>query len=94
MVPVAGIFVSFNVNPNANDPTSGPPSGFKTEASTMQTHNVIDSLPENGAYSPLWDVSVYDNRAFSSVSNIATAAAAPTLAASVALVNCPVVAKN
>ncbi len=60
----------------------------------MQTHNVIAALPEDSAYSPLWSVSVYDNTAFASVSDLATARQAPVLDASAGLVNCPAVAKS
>ena len=89
MVPIADITVSFNINPA--DPGGGPPSGFKTEPGTMQTHNVVDALPGDADYSPLWDVDVYDNASFDSVHDLASVQAAPIVAASVALVNCPVV---
>jgi len=86
---LADIFVSFNINPG--DPGGGPASGFMTEAGTDQTHNVVDALPEDPDYSPLWDVDVYDNAYFDSVTNLASAQAASIIATSVALVNCPVV---
>ncbi len=89
MVPIADITVNFNINPA--DPGGGPPSGFKTEPGTMQTHNVVDALPGNADYSPLWDVDVYDNASFDSVHDLASVQAAPIVAMSVALVNCPVV---
>ena len=89
MVPVIPIFVAFNVNPN--QPGGGPGSGFKTEAGRLQTHNVLTALPADGPYSPLWSVGVYDNTAFDSVKDLATATAAPQLGAGVANVNCPVV---
>jgi len=88
-VPAVSIYVAFNVNPAQAG--GGPGSGFMTETGTTQTHNVVAALPANGAYSPLWSVDVYDNAAFASVSNLATAMAAPQLAAGVANVNCPVV---
>jgi hypothetical protein len=88
-VPVADILVTFNINPD--QPGGGPPSGFMTEPGTMQTHNVVDSIPGDPDYSPFWDVDVYDNAAFASVSDLASAQAAPLLATGVALVNCPVV---
>jgi hypothetical protein len=88
-VPLADILVTFNINPD--QPGGGPPSGFMTEPGTMQTHNVVDSLPGDPDYSPFWDVDVYDNAAFDSVSDLASAQAAPVLATGVALVNCPVV---
>src|SRR5262245_4923859 len=36
-VPVTPILVTFNINPD--QPGGGPPSGFKTEPGTSQTHN-------------------------------------------------------
>jgi hypothetical protein len=53
--PLADIFVTFNVNPG--DAGGGPVSGFKTEAGTEQTHNVLTVLPDGAGYSPLWAVS-------------------------------------
>ena len=88
MVPVSPIYVTFNVSPD--QPNGGPPSGFKTVSGSMQTHNVVATLPGDAGYSPLWAVSIYDNAAFGSVSNLATATAAPHVAAG-PLVNCPVV---
>ncbi len=85
-VPVTPIFVTFNVNP----PAGGPPSGFRTEPNTTQTHNVIAAIPGGVGYSPLWSVQVYDNAAFATVHDLAGAQAAPILAANVADVNCPV----
>ena len=88
-VPIAEILVSFNTNPD--QPDGGPASGFKTEPGTDQTHNVIDTLPEDPGYSPLWDVDIYDNNDFESVMNWQTAAMAMVLAQGAAIVNCPVV---
>ncbi len=88
-VPLADILVTFNINPD--QPNGGPPSGFMTEPGTDQTHNVVDTLPSDPGYSPLWDVDVYDNASFNSVHDLASAQAAPILALGVALVNCPVV---
>jgi hypothetical protein len=93
-VPIAPIYVTFNINPGPNSPMGGPPSGFKTEPSSMQTHNVASVLPEDPSYSPLWMVSVYDDAAFSSVSNLTTAAQAAAIDPNAGLVNCPVVAKS
>ena len=93
-VPLSDIFVTFNVNPDPNNPMSGPPSGFETEPGTMQTHNVPETLPEDAAYSPLWKVDVYDHSSFASVANLMTAMAAPLLAPGAAIVNCPIVAKQ
>jgi len=88
-VPLSPIFVSFNVNPGAAG--GGPASGFKTEAGSVQTHNVTGTIPSDPAYSPLWLVNVYDNAAFASVANLTTALAAPSLAPGAAMVNCPIV---
>lgn len=88
-VPVSPIYVTFNINPD--QPGGGPPSGFKTEPNTSQTHNVVATLPANSGYSPLWTVNIYDNANFASVRDLATALAARTLATGAALVNCPVV---
>jgi len=88
-VPISPIFVTFNINPT--DAGGGPGSGFRTETPSAQTHNVIAALPSEAAYSPLWSVNVYDNAAFAQVKDLASARAAPQLAAGVATVNCPVV---
>src|SRR5579859_2966056 len=58
-VPVSPIYVTFNKNPD--EMGGGPSSGFKTEPGSMQTHNVPATLPSDAAYSPLWNVQVYDN---------------------------------
>jgi hypothetical protein len=91
MVPTSDIFVSFNVNPD--QPMGGPPSGFKTEdgTSTGQTHNVPETLPDDAAYSPLWDVQIYDNSDFGSVSDLTSAMSANIMAVDAAIVNCPIV---
>ncbi|MDP1623450.1 MAG: hypothetical protein Q8M08_14045 [Bacteroidales bacterium] len=91
-VPVADILVTFNINPDLTG--GGPPSGFKTEPGTMQTHNVLEFMPEQAGYSPLWDVDVYNNTDFGTVMNWQTASAANIMAMGVALVNCPVVWKQ
>ncbi len=84
MVPVSPIYVMFNNN------ATGPSSGFKTEANSDQTHNVLATLPSATGYSPLWSVQVVDNAAFANVNNLATASAATILGVNAALVNCPV----
>ncbi len=89
--PTSPIFVTFNTNPNDDDPMSGPPSGFVTEDGTMQTHNVVATVPSDDDYSPLWLVSVYDNANFEEVTDLASARDANILAVGVATVNCPVV---
>jgi hypothetical protein len=88
VVPVAPIYVTFNTNPNQM--AGGPSSGFKTEQGSLQTHNVVAALPGKTGYTPLWNVIVYDNSAFSNVKNLVTAGQAP-LFGSAGLVNCPVV---
>ena len=88
-VPVSPIYVTFNVNPD--QPSGGPPSGFRTEDGSAQTHNVLGTVPGNPSYSPLWSVNVYDNADFADVGDLASAQAAHILASGVATVNCPVV---
>jgi hypothetical protein len=88
-VPTSPISVTFNANPD--QPGGGPVSGFRTEPDGRQTHNVASSLPGDLDYSPLWSVSVYDNAAFPTVFNEATALVAPFKARDVATVNCPIV---
>jgi hypothetical protein len=88
-VPVAPIFVTFNVNPDKQG--GGPGSGFVTEPGSAQTHNVVTVLPADTGYSPLWSVDVYDDSAFATVTNLPTAQAAPQLGSGVASVNCPIV---
>jgi len=89
MVPMSDILVSFNINPDMSG--GGPPSGFKTETGSDQTHNVVQTLPTDAGYSPLWDVDVYDNADFGMVHNWMTASEATLIDQGVALVNCPVV---
>ena len=93
-VPVSPIFVTFNKNPDAQDPTSGPSSGFRIDATTGRTHNVTQTVPEDADYSPLWSVAVYDNLGFSSVHDLASVAASNVLARGVANVNCPIVLRS
>jgi hypothetical protein len=88
-VPLATIYVSFNINPNL--PNGGPASGFKTESGTVQTHNVIAVTPSDAGYSPFWAVAVYDNSSFSTVKNLSTATSATILVPNAGNVNCPVV---
>jgi hypothetical protein len=88
-VPVSPIFVTFNVNPD--QPNGGPPSGFKTEPGGVQTHNVVQTLPADAGYSPLWLVNVYDNANFADVGSLRDIARAKLLASGVATVNCPIV---
>jgi hypothetical protein len=87
-VPIASIFVAFNVNPNETG--GGPASGFKSETGTLQTHNVAAKLPGQAGYSPLWSVIPLNNTAFADVHDLPTALAAPMFAAA-GNVNCPIV---
>ncbi|MCF8371494.1 MAG: hypothetical protein K9H64_07720 [Bacteroidales bacterium] len=91
MVPTSDIYVSFNINPDQAN--GGPPSGFMTVDGTAagQTHNVPETIPTDAAYSPLWDVQIYDNADFSSVMDLSTATMANIMAMDAAIVNCPIV---
>jgi hypothetical protein len=88
-VPSAPIYVSFNINPDLDG--GGPPSGFKEESGTDQTHNVVSALPSSAGYSPLWAVSPYDNADFDVVDDLSSVTNANVLANDVADVNCPIV---
>lgn len=90
-VPTSDIYVSFNINPDQAG--GGPPSGFKTEddMATGQTHNVPETIPTDAAYSPLWDVQIYDNAEFDMVSDLSSAEMASIMAVDAAIVNCPIV---
>lgn len=88
-VPLSPIYVAFNINPGETG--GGPESGFVTETGTVQTHNVVATIPADATYSPLWSVNPYDNADFASVSDLTTAQNANVLANGVATVNCPVV---
>lgn len=90
-IPLSPIYVAFNKNPDPNDPTSGPASGFMTEMGTMQTHNVVKTIPSDSDYSPFWLVNVYDNADFNMVMDFQSAQSANILATGVATVNCPIV---
>jgi hypothetical protein len=89
IVPLSDIFVSFNINPDETG--GGPASGFKTETGTAQTHNVVETIPSDADYSPLWLVNIYDNAAFANVSDWQSSQNAPLKATAVATVNCPIV---
>lgn len=91
IMPISPIYVTFNINPDDMNPESGPPSGFVMETGSLQTHNVIATIPSDSDYSPLWSVSVYDNADFVDVMDLATAQASTILAEGVMYVNCPVV---
>jgi hypothetical protein len=87
-VPLSPIYVCFNIN--ADEAGGGPPSGFRVESGTMQTHNVIATIPASGSYSPLWLVNAYDNAEFDNVSDLSTAQSVNNTNLG-ATVNCPVV---
>jgi hypothetical protein len=89
MVPLSDILVCFNINPDQTG--GGPASGFKTEDGSDQTHNVVQTIPGQPDYSPLWDVDVYDNMDFGSVMDWPSAQMAMILGMGVATVNCPIV---
>lgn len=89
-VSTSPIYVTFNINPDPDNPDSGPASGFMTD-SDGRAHNVVSTLPDDTDYSPLWSVNPYDNADFSSVSDLSSAMAANVLAQGVAIVNCPIV---
>jgi hypothetical protein len=86
-VPTSPIYVTFARNP----PEGGPSSGFRTETTTPQTHNVVMSLPGDVDYSPLWAVHIYDRAAFDRVHDATTALNARLLEPNGPLVNCPIV---
>lgn len=89
MIPIIPIYVAFNTNPG--QPGGGPDSGFKTEPGTDKTHNVAPDIPTDAGYTPLWQVVVYDNAAFSTVSNYNTVSNATVLLPDAGEVNCPIV---
>lgn len=88
-VPTSPIYVCFNINPAETG--GGPPSGFKVETGTVQTHNVVATIPTSGSYSPLWVVNAFDNADFNNVDDLASALAASSVGSGLATVNCPVV---
>jgi hypothetical protein len=90
MVKTSPIYVMFNIDPLDTNPASGPASGFKAETGSMQTHNVLATLPADASYSPLWSVQVIGNANFTSVKDLATATALTSMEAK-ANVNCPIV---
>ena len=91
-VPLSPIYVTFNTNPGEDG--GGPPSGFMTEDGSDQNHNVTATLPGDDGYSPLWEVNIYDNADFDSVSDLDSATSAEILNAGAAMVNCPVVSAS
>lgn len=88
-VPLSPIYVAFNTNPGQEG--GGAASGFVTEEGGDRTHNVVQTLPGDTGYSPLWSVNPYDNGDFNAVGDLDSATDADVLARGVANVNCPVV---
>lgn len=86
--PVAPLYATFNVNPPAAG--GGFASGFMTEAGGAQTHTVAAAL-DGAAYSSLWQVQIYDNADFASVTDLASAQAATVVQADALLWNAPLV---
>jgi hypothetical protein len=85
-VPVSPIYDGFTANP-------GQPNGekhFCTEPNTLQTHNVVATVPGDKDYSPLWVRIVYDSAACASVHDLATATRAKVVPADVYFINCPI----
>jgi len=89
LVPLSPIYVTFNINPGEDG--GGPPSGFVMQDNSPQTHNVVETLPSDEDYSPLWLVNIYANSDFDSVSDLTSAMDAEILDAGAAMVNCPIV---
>jgi hypothetical protein len=89
-VNISTIYVSFKVNPDLEG--GGPASGPRMEPDGKQTHNVVEAIPGDPLYSPLWMVIIYDNSAFDSVMDDESAEAAPVVARVTSpLIDCPVV---
>jgi len=88
MVPTSPIYVAFNVNPGMA--MGGPASGFKMMPGSMQTHNVVATLPGDMDYSPLWVVNAYDTNDFGKVMDLHSAMSAMALPGNPPTVNCPI----
>jgi hypothetical protein len=86
-VPISPIYDGFTVNPG--QPNGG--SEFRTEPNTMQTHNIVASIPGDNDYSPLWLRVVYDAAEWPSVTNLQAAQKAKVIPAETLLINCPIV---
>ncbi len=89
MVPTSTVYAAFEINPGTSG--GGWPSGFMTEGDGISTHVVVDALDATGGYSPLRAMQVYDNAAFASVVDRASAEAAAVVAADYLLWNAPIV---
>lgn len=86
-VPVSPIYDGFTINPGE----PGGETAFHMEPNTLQTHNVVATIPGDTGYSPLWLRVVYDSAAWSSVRDLDTALSAKIVPAKELLINCPVV---
>jgi hypothetical protein len=86
-VPVSPIYDGFTINPG--EPNGG--TAFHTEPNTMQTHNVVATVPGDREYSPLWLRVVYDSAQWGSVHDLDTAQKAEVVPAETLLINCPIV---
>lgn len=82
------IYVTFN------DLDEGPASGFVTEMGGDQTHNVVSTLPDSPAYSPLWKVNVYASNEFDEVRDRESAMSATIVDPDGPEVNCPIVSSE
>jgi hypothetical protein len=86
-VPVSPIYDGFTINPGE----PGGEAAFQMEPNTLQTHNVVATIPGDTGYSPLWLRVVYDSTAWGSVHDLDSALSAKIVPAKELLINCPVV---
>jgi hypothetical protein len=86
-VPTSPIYDGFTINPG--EPNGG--TEFRYEPHSMQTHNIVATVPGDKNYSPLWLRVVYDSAAWASVRNLDAAQKAKVVPADVLLINCPIV---
>lgn len=91
LIPKSSIYVTFNLNPDNENSQSAYASGIKLETGSLQSHNVIATLPDNTNYSPLWSVYIYDNTDFYEVSDLESAQGSNILFETAMYINCPVV---
>jgi hypothetical protein len=66
----------------------GTASGFKMMPGSMQTHNVVATLPGDMHYSPLWLVSAYNTKDFGMVMDMSSAMNAMAEPGNPPTVNC------
>lgn len=86
-VPVSPIYDGFTINPGEQNGGEQ----FRMEPNSMQTHNVVATVPGDKDYSPLWLRVVYDAAAWSSVRDLDSAQKAQVIPAETLLINCPIV---